>query len=67
VRINVLMSLLLKELNVEVGEMLVHIFATGIGEVLAVEQPGLKLSKLDQAEAEGRVAQIEEEDVPHLL
>ena len=38
-----------EELDVEVSEMLVHVLATGIGEVLAVQETGLELSALHQA------------------
>ena len=38
-----------EELDVEVSEMLVHVLAAGVGEVLAVQETGLELGELHQA------------------
>ena len=56
--VDVLSCLFLEELDVEVCEVLVHVLAARVGEVLAIDEAGFELGELHQAEAEGGVAQV---------
>ena len=62
-----LLVLLLEELAVVLADVFVHVLAARIRQVLPVQQPALESSELDEAEADLRVADVQEDYVLHLL
>lgn len=64
---NRLLVLLLEELTVVFAYTLVHVFAARVRQVLPVQQPALESSELDKAEADLRVADVQEYYVLHLF